>query len=99
MNACLDIANALIQDYEAGFDSSKPKKDINLNRLRGDVSKKHRLSNQPPLTAIIAAVPEQYKKHILPKLMAKPVRSASGIGRYRVRHLKVYTDKEKRLWL
>lgn len=80
MAACTDIANALIQEYESNLDSSKPKKDINLNRLRGDVSKKHRLSNQPPLTAILSAVPENYKKHLMAKLMAKPVRSASGIA-------------------
>jgi elongator complex protein 3 len=77
---CQDIANALILEYEASQDASKPKKDINLNSLRGQMAKKHRLSQQPPLTAIIAAVPESHKKFILPKLIAKPVRTASGIG-------------------
>ena len=77
---CQDIANALIQEHEASQDDSKPNKDINLNSLRGQMAKKHRLSQQPPLTAIIAAVPETHKKYILPKLMAKPIRSASGIG-------------------
>src|SRR6266536_3007730 len=74
MRACSDIANALIQDYEAQKDPSKPKKDVNLNSLRGQMANKHRLSNLPPLTAIIAAVPEHYKKYILPKLIAKPIR-------------------------
>jgi elongator complex protein 3 len=37
------------------------------------MSKKHRLNNIPPLTAIIAAIPEHYKKYILPKLIAKPI--------------------------
>lgn len=74
MQACSDIANALIQEYETEKDSSKPKKDINLNKLRGAISRKHSLANQPPLTAIIAAVPEHYKKYILPKLIAKPIR-------------------------
>lgn len=80
MQACSDIANALVQDYESQYNSTKPKKDVNLNSLRGQMAKKHRLSTQPPLTAIIAAVPEQYKKYILPKLIAKPVRTASGIA-------------------
>ena len=80
MRACSDIASALIQDYEAQADETKPKKDINLNSLRGQISKKHRLNTQPPLTAIIAAVPEQYKKYILPKLIAKPIRTSSGIA-------------------
>lgn len=74
MRACSDIANALIQDYEVSRDDSKPKKDVNLNSLRSQVAKKHRLKTQPPLTAIIAAVPEHYKKYILPKLIAKPIR-------------------------
>lgn len=80
MSACQDIANQLIHEYEASHDDSKPKKDINLNSLRGQVSRKFKLSSQPPLSAIISAVPEQYKKYILPKLLAKPVRSASGIA-------------------
>lgn len=74
IRCCSDIANALIQEYESQKDSSKPKKDINLNKLRGQMSKKHHLPTQPPLTAIIAAVPEHYKKYILPKLIAKPIR-------------------------
>ncbi|CAD6582978.1 MAG: Elongator subunit [Alectoria sarmentosa] len=80
MRACSDIASALIQDHEAQQDEAAPKKDLNLNSLRGQMAKKHRLSNQPPLTAIIAAVPEHYKKYILPKLIAKPIRTSSGIA-------------------
>jgi elongator complex protein 3 len=77
MRCCADIASALIQDYEAQANGSAPKKDLNLNSLRGQMSKKHYLSTQPPLTAIIAAVPEHYKKYILPKLIAKPIRMLS----------------------
>lgn len=80
MRACADIASALVEDYESQIDGSKPKKDVNLNSLRSQMAKKHYLSNQPPLTAIIAAVPEHYKKYVLPKLVAKPIRSASGIA-------------------
>lgn len=74
MSACQDIANQLIQEYE----NPEAKKDVNLNSLRGQISRKYKLSHQPPLTAILSAVPEQYKKHIMPKLLAKPIRSASG---------------------
>ena len=80
MRACSDIASALIQEHEAQQDDTRPKKDVNLNSLRGQMAKKHRLSSQPPLTAIIAAVPEHYKKYILPKLIAKPIRTSSGIA-------------------
>jgi len=73
LRCCSDIASALVQDHEASQDPKTPKKDINLNSLRTRMSKKHKLSNLPPLTAIIAAVPEHYKKYILPKLIAKPI--------------------------
>lgn len=70
MQACADIAHQLIQDHEEN-DGSKV---TNLNSLRGQVSKKHKLSTIPPLTAIMAAIPEHYKKYINWKLVQKPVR-------------------------
>ena len=70
MEACADIAHQLIQDHEEN-DGSKV---INLNSLRGQISKKHKLSTIPPLTAIMAAIPEHYKKYINWKLIQKPVR-------------------------
>ncbi len=73
IRCCSDIASFLVQEHEAQQDPSAPKKDVNLNSLRSKMSKKHKLSNIPPLTAIIAAVPEHYKKYILPKLIAKPI--------------------------
>lgn len=73
IRACSDIVGFLVQEHEAQQDPSRPKKDVNLNALRAKMSKKHRLSNIPPLTAIIAAIPEHYKKYILPKLIAKPI--------------------------
>ncbi|KAF2404820.1 histone acetyltransferase ELP3 [Trichodelitschia bisporula] len=80
MRCCADIVNALIEDHESQLDNKAPKKDLNLNALRGQMAKKHYLSQQPPLVAIIAAVPEHYKKYILPKLIAKPIRTSSGIA-------------------
>ncbi|KAL7274631.1 Elongator subunit [Rhizina undulata] len=74
MQACADIAHHLIQLHEEGG------KDVNLNHLRGQISKKHKLKTIPPLTAIIAAIPEHFKKYIVPKLVAKPIRTSSGIA-------------------
>lgn len=91
--ACQDIANALIHEYESLQDDSKPKKDINLNSLRGQAAKKHRLSSQPALTQILAAVPENYKKAVSQKLLAKPIRTASGIA---VVSLSSYSDQLSR---
>lgn len=59
--------------------SHRPKRDLNLNTLRGKIARKYQLSTQPPLTAIIAAVPEHYKKYILPKLIAKPIRMVATL--------------------
>lgn len=68
-----DIVAALIVAHEEG-------KDINLNKLKSDTSKKHKCRSQPRLTDIIAAVPNTHRKALLPKLKCKPVRTASGIA-------------------
>jgi len=74
LRCCADVANALIEDHEAASDGRAARKDVNLNALRARYAKKHKLGSMPPLTAIIAAVPEHYKKYILPRLVAKPIR-------------------------
>ena len=73
LRCCADIASALIEDHEAARDGRRAPKDVNLNGLRTKLARKHKLHNIPPLTAIIAAIPEHYKKYILPKLIAKPI--------------------------
>lgn len=79
LRACSEVASALIQEYETQRDAPQQKKDVNLNKLCSQVSRKHKLSNQPTLTAIIAAVPEHHKKYILPKLIAKPIRKLYSV--------------------
>ncbi|GMR30397.1 hypothetical protein PMAYCL1PPCAC_00592, partial [Pristionchus mayeri] len=49
-----EIVASLIAAHESG-------KDVNLNRLKCDISQKHGLSSQPKLVDIIAGVPAQYK--------------------------------------
>ncbi|XP_065898922.1 elongator complex protein 3 [Dysidea avara] len=58
----------------------KEKRDVNLNKLKSQVASKYSISSQPRLVDIIAAVPQEYKKVLLPKLKAKPIRTASGIA-------------------
>lgn len=53
---------------------------VDLNKLKCKAAAKYGLPVQPRLTDIISAVPMQYKKILLPKLRAKPVRTASGIA-------------------
>ena len=49
-------------------------------RLRCEKARKYGLPSQPKLVDIIAAVPKLHKKDLLPKLKAKPIRTASGIA-------------------
>ncbi|XP_078362490.1 elongator complex protein 3 [Oculina patagonica] len=68
-----DIVSQLITAHEKGS-------DVNLNKIKGQAASKYGLTSQPRLVDIIAAVPPAYKKVLLPKLKAKPVRTASGIA-------------------
>lgn len=55
-------------------------RDVDLNKLKARISSKYGLDSSPRLVEIIAAVPADYKKILLPKLKAKPVRTASGVS-------------------
>ncbi|XP_065837578.1 elongator complex protein 3 [Oscarella lobularis] len=68
-----EIVRDLIEAHEQG-------KSVNLNRLKSQAASRHSLQSQPRLIDIIAAVPPAYKSALLPKLKAKPVRTASGIA-------------------
>lgn len=73
IQCCADISLELVA-------SLKSSKDINLNGLIIRYAKKHKLKAQPRLTDIISSIPDQHKKYLIPKLKAKPVRTASGIA-------------------
>lgn len=55
-------------------------RDVDLNKLKTRISSKYGLQSSPRLVDIIAAVPQEHKKILLPKLRAKPVRTASGVS-------------------
>jgi elongator complex protein 3 len=73
LRACSEIVAELIEGY-------KKSKDINLNGVRARICGKLKLKNAPRLVDIIAAIPHDYRAILLPKLKAKPVRTASGIA-------------------
>ncbi|XP_030345534.1 elongator complex protein 3 isoform X1 [Strigops habroptila] len=73
MMTIADIIKQLIEAHEQG-------NYVNLNKLKTKMSAKYGLSAQPRLVDIIAAVPPQYRKVLVPKLKAKPIRTASGIA-------------------
>ncbi|XP_019713536.1 elongator complex protein 3 isoform X2 [Hippocampus comes] len=73
MMTIADVIKQLVEAHEEG-------KDINLNKLKTKTSAKYGLEAQPRLVDIIAAVPPQYRRALVPKLKAKPIRTASGIA-------------------
>ncbi|KAL8293061.1 hypothetical protein RQP46_000755 [Phenoliferia psychrophenolica] len=68
-----DIVRALLDAHASG-------ESVNLNDLKNKVAKKHGSAVIPRLVDIIAAVPQEVRDILLPKLRAKPVRTASGIA-------------------
>ena len=54
--------------------------NININAIRSRISSKHKLTTQPKLVDIIAAIPQEFRSTLLPYLRAKPVRTASGVA-------------------
>jgi elongator complex protein 3 len=68
-----EIIQELLKAHEEG-------KDCNLNRMKTRISSKYSLDSSPRLVDIIASVPHESKKILLPKLKAKPIRTASGIA-------------------
>ncbi|XP_022625782.1 elongator complex protein 3 [Seriola dumerili] len=73
MMTIADVIKQLVDAHEEG-------KDINLNKVKTKTSAKYGLEAQPRLVDIIAAVPPQYRRALVPKLKAKPIRTASGIA-------------------
>lgn len=73
IKTCSEIVSLLAKAHENH-------ETINLNNLRYSISKKHKLHGNPRLVDIIAAVPDVLKPALLPKLKAKPIRTASGVS-------------------
>lgn len=67
------IAAELIKAYDAN-------ESVSLNEIRAKLSKKHGFGGVPRLVDIISAIPDDYKKALLPKLKARPIRTASGVS-------------------
>ena len=73
IKCCSEIVGELAKAHETS-------QTVNLNQLRHSVSKRHKLHGNPRLVDIIAAVPEGLRAALLPKLKAKPIRTASGVN-------------------
>lgn len=73
IKCCTEIVRELLDAHIAN-------EAINLNALKARVAKKYSCKVMPRLVDIIAAVPNEVKDILLPKLRAKPVRTASGVS-------------------
>ena len=61
-------------------DLSRRGETVDLNALKTAACRKYGLVRAPKLVEMIAALPESDREALLPKLKAKPVRTASGIA-------------------
>lgn len=70
------VIGEIIQELLKAHDE---KKNVDLNKIKTRIASKYGLESSPRLVDIIAAVPHEAKKFLLPKLKAKPIRTASGV--------------------
>lgn len=76
MKVISDSMKEIIRKYNAG-------ETLNtriVKKIIQSFSSRHKLANQPKFLDLIAVIPPQYKKKLLPILKAKPIRTASGIA-------------------
>ncbi|GJN88648.1 hypothetical protein Rhopal_001614-T1 [Rhodotorula paludigena] len=73
IRCCSEIVRRLLEAHDKG-------ESVNLNSLKTQIAKKYGAKVTPRLVDIIAAVPQEVRDILLPKLRAKPVRTASGIA-------------------
>jgi elongator complex protein 3 len=74
VRAITELAQAIVEGYK------KKKKIIRIPALRNKIQQKYNLKEGPKMVEIIAAIPEEYKAELIPRLKVKPVRTASGIA-------------------
>jgi hypothetical protein len=72
----LRVTSGIAAELIKAHDSSQ---SVSLNEVRAKISKKHGFGGVPRLVDIISAIPDDYKKALLPKLRARPIRTASGV--------------------
>lgn len=67
----------IIQELLKAHDENR---DVDLNKLKTRIASKYGLDSSPRLVDIIAAVPVDARNILVPKLKAKPIRTASGVS-------------------
>jgi len=72
----LRVTSGIAAELIKAHDSNN---SVSLNEVRARISKKYSYGGVPRLVDIISAIPDEYKKALLPKLKARPIRTASGV--------------------
>lgn len=73
VRAIAEIVNSMVE-------LSRKNETVDLNAIKSAACRKYGLTRAPKLVEMIAALPETDREALLPKLRAKPVRTASGIA-------------------
>ncbi|EFJ27088.1 hypothetical protein SELMODRAFT_412711 [Selaginella moellendorffii] len=73
VRAIAEIVGAMVEGCRSG-------EDVDLNALKSAACRRYGLARAPKLVDMIAALPENERDLVLPRLKAKPVRTASGIA-------------------
>lgn len=73
VKAISEVVEQLVRGAKAG-------QDVNVDALKKQAATKYGLARAPKLVEIISAVPDDFRDTLLPRLRAKPVRTASGIA-------------------
>ncbi|KAK8692998.1 hypothetical protein V6N13_070598 [Hibiscus sabdariffa] len=73
VRAIAEIVNSMVE-------LSRKNQTVDLNAIKSAACRKYGLTRAPKLVEMIAALPESDRESLLPKLRAKPVRTASGIA-------------------
>ncbi|KAG1890834.1 histone acetyltransferase ELP3 [Suillus subluteus] len=69
----LRVTSGIAAELIKAHDSNQT---VSLNELRAKISKKYGFGGVPRLVDIISAIPDEYKKALLPKLRARPYKNS-----------------------
>jgi hypothetical protein len=67
------IASAIIHAYDT-------QGTLNLTQVKSAAAKKFKIKGIPRLSDILQAIPQTHRSHVVPYLVSKPVRTASGVA-------------------
>lgn len=71
---------AISEIVSSMIERSHRNENVDLNAIKTAACRKYGLARAPKLVEMIAALPDSERETLLPKLRAKPVRTASGIA-------------------